>query len=87
MSSKSRLSKSVSVTKPMDSDPLPEVEPVEETAPELETEMAEPAPETEPMETETRTPTSKRLEKVRERMDKHDKRRNEVMGPNNTVRA
>ena len=43
--------------------------------------------ETPEPEKTTRTPTSKRLEKVRERMDKHDKRRNEVMGPNNTVRA
>ena len=81
MSLKSRLKQSASVTKPMVSAPLPEAETVEEMAPEPETIAETPEPEK-----TTRTPTSKRLEKVRERMDKY-KRRNEVMGPNNTVRA
>lgn len=87
MSLRNKSSKSVSATKPMDSAPLPEPEKTEpEAEPAEETATAHPEMMTEPREPvklETRTPVSKRLEKVRERMDR---RRNEVKGANNTVR-
>ena len=82
MSSRSKLRLKETATKPTASDPLPEAETMEPVEPVKEM-ATETPPEPEP---ETRTPTSKRLEKVRERMDKH-KRLNQVKGPHNTIRS